>query len=58
MLSRLPVSVLYHALINSVNNNKFSQVVVLSNPAQYRVPQCMYPGILHGVVEGTERTED
>jgi hypothetical protein len=55
-LSRLSVSVLYHA-INSwyCSNNKFSQVVVLSNPAQYRLPQCMYPGIMHGVVERTER---
>ena len=56
ILPRLSVSVLYHA-INSwyCSNNKFSQVVVLSNPAQYRLPQCMYPGIMHGVVERTER---
>jgi hypothetical protein len=57
MLSMLSVSPLYQALNSGTvrSNNKFGQVVVLSNPAQHRVPRCMYPGILHGVVERTER---
>lgn len=56
MLSMSSVSLLYQALNSGTDcsNNKFGEVVVLSNPAQYRLPRCMYPSILHGVVERTE----